>query len=335
MMVRALLMPLFGRLVAPVRYSMDRWLFRLGRPEQLPIKLGQRRIFVLPTAAGYAFAVSIVVMLIASINYNLSLGYGLVFLLTGIGIVSIVHAFRNLLHLSISPGRVDPVFAGEAAAFSFIVSNPRNLARPALRIANASDEALFALAPEATAGVTLRCPSARRGWLAPGRIKLETRYPLGLIRAWAIFIPDLRCLVYPTPEQAPPTLPEASSPHPGARPGRSGDGDFAGLRSHQISDSPRHVAWKVVARGGPMVTKKFSGHEGGEYVLDWHALPDALGTEARLSRLAAWILAAESQGRPFALRLPTSVVTAGVGQVHAHTCLKRLALHGASHDEQA
>jgi len=167
------------------------------------------------------------------------------------------------------------------------------------------------------------------------RITLETRYPLGLIRAWAIFIPDLRCLVYPTPEQAPPTLPEASSPHPGARPGRSGDGDFAGLRSHQISDSPRHVAWKVVARGGPMVTKRFSGHEGGEYVLDWHALPDALGTEARLSRLAAWILAAESQGRPFALRLPSSVVTAGTGQVHTHTCLKRLALHGASHDEQA
>lgn len=335
MALRALLTPLFGRLLAPLRYGMDRWLFRLGQPEQFPIRLGQRRIFVLPTAAGYAFAVALVVMLIASINYNLSLGYGLVFLLTGIGIVSIFHAFRNLLHLSISPGRADPVFAGEMATFSFIVSNARNLARPALRISSSADQTLFALAPEATASVALRCASARRGWLLPGRITLETRYPLGLVRAWAIFIPDVRCLVYPAPEQAPPVLPEASSVHAGGRPGRSGDGDFAGLSAHQLSDSPRHVAWKVVARGGPMMTKRFSGHEGGEYMLDWYTLPDALATEARLSRLAAWVLGAGTQGRPFALRLPSSFDAAGVGQTHTHACLKRLALHGASNDEQA
>lgn len=326
--MRALVKRIFERLLAPLRARMDRWLFRLGRPEPLPIKLGQRRIFVLPTAAGYGFAAALVVMLIASINYNLSLGYGLVFLLTGIGVVSIVHAFRNLLHLAIAAGRVDPVFAGEAAVFKFVINNPRKLVRPALRLANHSDETFFTLAPNASSEVSLHSPSVRRGWLAPGRITLETRYPLGLIRAWSIFIPELRALVYPAPEQTPPALPEALSPLPGARAGRSGDGDFAGLKPHQISDSPRHIAWKVVARGGPMATKRFVGHEGGEYVLDWHALPDTLDTEARLSRLTAWVLAAESQGRPFSLRLPAAGDNSGVGPAHVQACLKQLALQG-------
>ena len=43
--------------------------------------LTQRRVFVLPTRQGLAYAVSLLVMLVGAINYNLSLGYALVFLL--------------------------------------------------------------------------------------------------------------------------------------------------------------------------------------------------------------------------------------------------------------
>jgi hypothetical protein len=36
-------------------------------------------------------------MLIGAINYNLSLGHALVFLLAGLGLVAMVHTFRNLV----------------------------------------------------------------------------------------------------------------------------------------------------------------------------------------------------------------------------------------------
>src|SRR5256885_12661060 len=38
----------------------------------------------------------------------------------------------------------------------------------------------------------------------------------------------------------------------------SGNDDFSGLRTYQLSDSPRHVAWKAVARSDDMLTKQFT-----------------------------------------------------------------------------
>ena len=110
--------------VAGLRRTTDRWLFRIGAPEPGPIRLGQRRIYVLPSAAGIGFAVALLVMLLAAINYNLSLGYALVFTLGGSAAASMLHAFRNLYGLSIRPGRCAPVFAGDTAVFHLLIDNP-------------------------------------------------------------------------------------------------------------------------------------------------------------------------------------------------------------------
>ncbi len=313
----------------PLKPLLDRWLFRIGRPEAAPIRLGQRRIFVLPTAVGLFFAATLLTMLLTSMNYGLSLGYGLTFLLGGIAIASIVHAFRNLLHLSLSPGRAGPVFRGETAQFPFFIDNPRSARRPALRLRGSGGETVFDLAPATATSVTLPCPALRRGIFTPGRTVLETTWPLGLIRAWSVFVPQMDCLVYPTPEADAPPLPTqgAGGTHEG-RAGKEGDDDFDGLRPWRMADSPRHIAWKVFARGGPLMTRQFSGSSGGELLLDWAALPAVLDGERRLSRLTAWVLAAERSGVNFALTLPGAAVPPGRGPAHTHACLRLLALYG-------
>lgn len=314
--------------VQRVQRTADRLLFRVPRLETGETVLGQRRIFVLPTRAGIGFALALVVMLVASINYNLSLGYGLVFLIAGIAVVSIMHAFRNLLGLAIAPGRAEPVFAGETARFHLRLRNDQPRRRPALRFIDEGDAVLFDLGPNSLEERPLRRPALRRGWLPIGRVVLETRYPLGLIRAWSVLRPDARCLVWPAPEPSPPPLPDGGGGGVGKHATSAGDDDFAGLRGHDPADSPRHVAWKVVARGGPMLTKRFTGLDGGDLLLDWYALPVHLDAEQRIARLTAWALKAHEEGRPFALRLADVRHAAGRGRSHLHQCLTSLALCG-------
>ena len=314
---------------AALRRAADRWLFRIGAPEAAPILLAQRRIYVLPTPAGFAFAIALVVMLVTSINYNLSLGHGLVFLLGGTATASIVHAFRNLLGLSVRPGRCDPVFAGEAAGFRLLIDNPRATRRPALKLRARGQSSAFEIGPTTGTTVLLACPAERRGLLSLGRTVIETTWPLGLIRAWTVFVPEAHCIVHPAPEADPPPLPEDGTGGAGSGASlREGDDDFAGLRAHRSADSPRHVAWKALARGGPMLTKQYAAPQGGELMLDWLALPAGLDDERRLSRLTAWILRAEKDGRRYGLLLPRARIAAGVGRDHRDRCLRELALFG-------
>lgn len=312
--------------LAQLRRAIDLWLFRVGPTEAGPIMLGQRRIFVLPTPAGLALAAALAVMLLAAINYNLSLGHGFVFLIAGIAVTSMVHAFRNLLHLSISAGKVAPVFAGAHAQFRLHVGNTRQTRRPALKLKIREQSTDFDIAASDVADVTLPVPTRRRGWLPLGRTSIETTWPLGLVRAWSVMVPDASCLVYPAPETSPPPLPEGNESTFGRRSGRTGDDDFAGLRAHRQGDSPRHIAWKAVARGGPVVTKQFLGMDGGTVSLDWGSLPDTLDTEARLSRLTAWVLLAQERCIAYSLHLPSTEIAADSGVPHAQACLRALAL---------
>jgi len=309
--------------------SFKRWLFRLYGPETAPIVLTQRRIFVLPSRAGLAYAASIGLMLLGAINYNLSLGYALVFLLTGLGLVALLHTFRNLVQLEISPGRTDPVFAGETAHFGVVLRNRREQDRYAIRSHLGGGTIVLTDVP-AAATVSLRLPvtAARRGWFRPGRITLQTGYPLCLIRAWSYIEPDMRCLVYPKPEIDAPPLPFATvGDTNGSRAGK-GTEDFSGLRPYTPSDSPRHIAWKAVAREQPFLIKQFMGASSAEIWLDWCELPSDLPVEARLSRLTRWLLDAHTAGYAFGLRLGGQEFPPDQGERHFRSCLEALALYG-------
>src|ERR1051325_10129078 len=94
------------------------WLFQLRGPESGEVVLVQRRIFILPTRAGIFFGFVVLLMLTGSINYSLSLGYILTFLLASLGVTAMLHTFRNLAGLRVAPARTSPVFAGETALFA-------------------------------------------------------------------------------------------------------------------------------------------------------------------------------------------------------------------------
>jgi uncharacterized protein (DUF58 family) len=306
------------------------WFSDRTAPQRGPIVLRHRRVYILPTRIGWLFGATIGILLVGSINYALQLGFALTFLLAGMGLVAMVHTTRNLARLSVSAGRVEPVFAGEIAQFRLHLENLEPHDRPAIlvRHLDSGAQTVLDLGRRAVAEAILSVPAPKRGWLPLGRVMLETRFPLGLFRAWSYAEPDVRCLVYPSPVRASLPAPSAASDTGAARAQTRGNDDFSGLREYQPQDSPRHVAWKAAARSDSMLTKQFAGAAGSEMWLDWAALPPAMQTEQRLSRLAGWVIAAEQSGARYGLRLPGCALAPERGESHRAACLRALALHG-------
>jgi uncharacterized protein (DUF58 family) len=269
-----------------------------------------------------------VLMLIGSINYSLSLGYGLTFLMIGTGIVSMLHTWRNLAHLQLRPGKSSPVFAGDRARFVVLLSNPGRVRRVSLAIQFGEAEVLFLdVEQRAEAEARIRLPAMQRGLFRPGRFRVHTVYPLGLFYAWANVDLELACVVYPAPESGVVPLPqEQAVTGEGAAQGK-GEEDFTGLRNYYPGDSPRRIAWKAAARADAFVTKLFGGSAGAEMWLDFAQTPDRLGLEGRLSRLARWIVDAEASGFRYGLRVPGKETDLGTGTSHRAQCLEALALY--------
>lgn len=310
------------------------WLFRWQSDGTAPIVLTQRRIFILPTKAGLLFSAVLLVMLVGAVNYNLALGHALVFLLAGLGFVGMMHCFRNLAGLTIVGGRSEPVFAGETAHFPLHLSSDRETARPALEFqAGAGAVVACDLMPNSQASIELPMPAVQRGWLELPRVRLSTRYPLGLFVAWSYPQPAMRCLIYPHPIYLPLPEPVAISVT-GEQRGDAGQDDFAGLRERQPADSPRHVAWKAFARdfeSRPLLVKQFAGGAQSELWLDWQDSSSASADiETRLAVLAGWVLAADSATVLYGLRLPGLELEPGQGAPHRQRCLEALALFSAS-----
>jgi uncharacterized protein (DUF58 family) len=288
-----------------------------------PVVLDRRRIYILPTRHGLWFSVLLLAMLIGSINYSLSLGYVLTFLLGSVSLVGILHTYRNLQGLRVADRGASPAFAGEDARFhlEFVAPDPRCALH--LRWRNA-DPVLFDV--EDTQSITVPVPATQRGRLVPGRFTVSSVYPLGLFRAWSYLEFDHGAVVYPRPGETPLEIADIGQSGSAARASqRAGSDDFAGLRPWQAGDSLRQVAWKVAARSDQLATKRFSDNAGGTLLLDWDSLA-GMDIEARLSQLARWLLDAEQASLHYALRIPGVVIEPGCGAAHLHHCLEALAL---------
>jgi uncharacterized protein (DUF58 family) len=310
------------------RHWLDTWLQPAESSRPGPLVLGHRRVFILPSSHGYLFMVVLVVMLAGSVNYSLSLGFVLTFLLGSLAINGIIYTYRNLANLRVSPMRTQPVFAGENALFPVRIENPTHVERCSLEASIAKGAATMVdVSAHGDAVVTLEVATTARGRMSLPRITLQTKFPLGLFRAWSYALIESNCVVYPRPEQQEAPLPAALSDRGGGLVSAHGTEDFAGLRAYHPGDSPRRIAWKADARDQGLLTKVFSGQTESTLWLDWSQLPSTLDVEGRLSRLTRWVLTADAEHLTYGIRLPTQTIDPGTGSTHRTRCLEALALY--------
>ena len=290
--------------------------------------LTQSNIYILPTRAGWAFAGTLGVMLLTSINYQLNLGYALTFLLCGAGLVAMVQTHANLRGLSLRLRSPAPVFAGEPAAIDIVIDNPgHERLGLGLCVYRAGHKGMaWVDAPDHGMGAArLTFVPPQRGRHNLPTIMAETHFPLGLFRAWTVWRPAAQVLVYPRPEQPAQPLPGLQAA-PGGAPAQhaGGGGEFDGVRAYRRGDALRLVVWKKVARSNEMISRDANTSASQELWLDMHGSA-ASPLEAQLSRLAAWVLAADQLGLNYGLRLPGLELPCAAGEPQRRHALKTLA----------
>jgi uncharacterized protein (DUF58 family) len=303
------------------------WARRRQGLDTLPMTLQRRRLYVLPTRAGLAFALLLLVMLIAGLNYANSLALFLTFLLAGFAIVAMHRCHRNLHGLAVVAANAGSVFAGESAPVRIAFANDSALARGAVEVGLPESRSRSAdLAPTGRAVVELGVPAERRGRLRIERMLVATTFPFGLFRAWTWVHAPIEAVVYPRPRgrRIPPPAPAGRlglRAHAGI-----GDDEWLGLRSFRDGDSPRRVAWKALARGGELMVKEYGAAADDLRMFDIEMLR-GLDLETQLEQLARWIVEAEAGGDRYGLILGSTVIEPARGPEHRHRCLTALALH--------
>ena len=306
------------------------------------IQLTQKNVYILPTRPGLMLALTLLVLLIASINYQLNLGYLLTFLLAGTALVGmhVCHGTLRGLALSVTPPPAQ--HAGATATVSITLTNTGksirhgiglSLLNPALAEGETSGDQHWSWTDVPAQGasvVQIAFTPPRRGLHRLPTLTAETRFPLGTFRVWTVWRPAAQVLVYPAPELNPPPLPQGEPRAQGASAATRihTSGEFDGVRAYRRGDPLKNVLWKKAAKadeqGNGLLVRDTQQAQRHELWLDIRQA-GPLGLEQKLSRLCAWVLQAEKLGLDYGLRLHALNIAPGSGEAHKRHCLEALA----------
>jgi uncharacterized protein (DUF58 family) len=309
---------------------------RLARKDS--ITLTQRNVYILPTGPGFMLGVTLLVLLVASINYQLNLGYLLTFLLTGSAVVGMHVCHGTLRGLTMSLIAPDAQFAGASVQIGINLVSTRRTIRHGIGLAvfGSGHWSWSDVPAQGSCRVQIAFHADKRGLNPLPTLTAETRFPLGTFRVWTVWRPAAQVLIYPTPEPHPPPLPHGEPRAEGATsPLHHSTGEYDGVRAYRRGDPLKTVVWKKAAKSNELVSRDTQQLQHLELWLDLThtglgAAPGATGDASRLeqqlSRLCAWVLLAEKLGLQYGLRLVGVEVRPGSGEVHQRNCLQALAL---------
>lgn len=305
----------------------QRWAIKRS-PRAGQVVLRHRTIYVFPGKQGLAFLTVIVLVWLLGTNYQNNLILGLAFFLASLMLVSVIHAFKNLLGLTFSPAAAQHAALGDLAPFDIRITSAYQADHHGILLALDDGEPIRVdVFAGKTSHVRLNLHARHRGWLKLPRIVLKSYFPFGFIRAWAYIDLEHRALIFPRPI-------ESEYPPLGAGQGDEGiylsaqrGDEFQGFQNYQPGSPLSQIAWKQFARGAGLHLKDYRALQSEHFWLDWQAL-QVQDTELALSHLSYWVNHFADNNIEFGLRLPNVTIERGVGDVHRLNTLTALALFG-------
>jgi uncharacterized protein (DUF58 family) len=290
--------------------------------------LRHKTIYVFPGKQGAAFLVVVLLIWVLGTNYQNNLILGFAFFLISVMLVSIIHAFKNLLGLTFTPDATQYAAVGDIAAFDITISSPYKVNHHGIQLSVDNSEIVqVEVRAGQTTHVRLGVHARHRGWLKLSRVVVKSYYPFGLIRAWAYVYLEHRALIFPKPipcEKPPLGIGKGDD---GIQTTLQRGDEFQGFQTYQPGSPLSQIAWKQYARGAGLHLKDYRQIQSQHYWLDWKQLA-ARDVELGLSNMSYWVNEFSDKNIEFGLSLPGATIEMGSGEVHRINVLTALALFG-------
>ena len=319
------------------RKRFQQW-FEARLPLTDNMLLNQRNVYILPTKAGWMMVVTLLVLLVASINYQLNLGYLLTFLIGGSVLVGMHIGHANLRGIAINIIAPQSYFTTNIVNFELVLSNTGKTLRHGIgmSVLNQSHWTWADVPAQGSATVQIVGQPLQRGKHRLPTLTAETRFPMGTFRVWTVMRPAMQIWVYPEIEANPPPLPAGEPLSGDAKHALTkATGEFDGIRAYRRGDPMKHIVWKKVAKTWAsteaddpspsvnLISRDTQHAAAQELWLDF-ASTGCANAESSLSRLCAWVVQAEELGLVYGLRLPKVEFAPASGEAHQRLCLQAL-----------
>ena len=307
-----------------------RWLSRRIPPSS-SITLSHKSIFILPTGLGFSWLILITILFVFGTNYQNNLVMGLSFLLFSVFNTCIIYSYKNLAGLSLTRLSSAPdTFASQLCYVPVLHSCPNEAFEIHLSFAGQQIEVVKKVSAETTES-SLSFNGTVRGKLNPGRIKVESRFPLGLCRVWSHVDLSIEQIIFAKPIKANLPLASLSNDNNVESVGKyvAGVDEFSGLKQYVKGESLKQIAWKQLAQGRGMLTKEFQQPQGTPL---WITLDDNdCNLEVNLSQLSWQVEHLSSKHQIFGLKLAEATINPDHGEQHRINAQTQLALY---HNQQ-
>lgn len=307
---------------------MNAWLDRRIPPAS-QYRLSHHNLFIFPSHTGWVYLCLTVAIFLLGSNYENNLVLALAYLLFSLFVISMHYCHYNLSGLTVEALTAPTGYAGQSLRFLVQLQTERPRYDLQLSAMDGLGEHLPTLENREQLGVTFI--AARRGWLQPGRLRIASQWPLGLLECWTQLDLQQTGLAYPRPllcelQLQAGNTPQAESNAPASISQTAGMDEMQGVRPYRSGESLSQIAWKQVAQGRGLVSKEFMTPIP---QLCWLELQKTAGLdlEERLSKLCYQLQTLEQQGAHYGLLLGSQSITPGEGALHQTHCLTALALY--------
>ena len=271
--------------------SLSRRLMRRRAPE---FEVSIRRVFVLPTRHGLMVALAILGVFAIAVRIQNNMLLLMAVSLFVIFTLSLLWAGQNIRGLRLAVRHDGQIIAGETAMLSVRLAADRPVydirvdSGGGLQGAGTAIDHLLSYSPE------------RRGRHPLPLVRIETRFPFGLARAWS-WISPAQILVAPVPDYAAARALLTGTNRQGAAEGREEDG--ADSLQDWIPGTPQsRISWKRYAATNRLLEKTGDASGGAVLTISYDAVAH-LGHERALSAMTGAVLRAARAGRPYHFRL--------------------------------
>jgi uncharacterized protein (DUF58 family) len=287
------------------------------------LRIGLRRVFILPSALGWLWAAVGGLLYVLGVNTSSNVPLILGFLMLALQLLAIFLTAQTLHGLQLHwPTQIEG-WAAEQLPLPVQLTVPKGSRYLGLQL-GPRGQRWEGICPAGVQQIPVPWQGDSRGLHKLPRLRIDSQAPLGLWVCWVRIQLNSEALLYPAPipaainelpwlqasakQQAKPNI----EPH-----------DFHSLQPHRPEEGPQRLAWKQLARGHGEFSKRFEAPTAQAVLL---SLQPGIEKEKGLSAIAARIKQLAANGETYGLQLLQLNINPGNGTNHRRECLRSLAL---------